>query len=92
MPEWLNTTLLGLGTVFFGLICLIFITKLMSAIIVAGEKKKQPAASAPVAAVASEQDAIPDRGAFVAAVSSALATVMGTEVSGLRIHSIKKVK
>ena len=30
MPVWLSTTLLGLGTVFVGLICLIFIVKLMS--------------------------------------------------------------
>ena len=94
MPVWLNTTLLGLGTVFFGLICLIFITKLMSAIINASQKQdKAAAAPAPVAAVAPAAPAapaIPDRAAFVAAVASSIATVMGTDVSGLRIHSIKK--
>ena len=92
MPVWLNTTLLGLGTVFFGLICLIFITQLMSAIITASEKKKA-AAPAPVAAVvAPSTETIANRGAFVAAVAASIASVMGTDVSGIRIHSIKKVK
>ncbi len=91
MPVWLNTTLLGLGTVFFGLICLIFITKLMSAIIVASEKKKPTASAAAVAAAAPAAETIANRGAFVAAVASAIATVMGKDVSGIRIHAIKKV-
>lgn len=90
MP-WLNTTLLGLGTVFFGLICLIFITKLMSAIITANEKKKAAAPVPAAAAPAPAAETIANRGAFVAAVAASIATVMGTDVSGVRIHSIKKV-
>ena len=92
MPVWLNTTLLGLGTVFVGLICLIFITKLMSALIGAGGKSKpQAAQEAPAVQAAAPVDAIPDRPAFVAAVASAIATTIGTDVSGLRIHSIQKI-
>lgn len=85
-----SVVLLGFGTVFVGLICLIFITKLMSVVIKTFDKKKtaEPEkAAAPVAPVAAE---IADRGAFVAAVASCIATVMGTDVSGLKILSIKK--
>ena len=90
MPVWLNTTLLGLGTVFFGLICLIFISKLMSAVIVSAEKKKTVVPEPAPAAAAPAVETIANRGAFVAAVASAIATVMGKDVSGIRIHSIKK--
>lgn len=86
MPIWLSTMLLGLGTVFVGLICLIFITKLMSAVC-ARFKKPEPAPAAPAVAV----PAIADRGAFCAAVAAAIASTMGAEVEGLRILSIKKV-
>lgn len=90
MPVWLSTTLLGLGTVFVGLICLIFISKLMSALI--GRKKDAPAPkAAPAAAPAPAAQPASDHGAFVAAVSAAIATTMGADVSGLRILSIKKV-
>ncbi|MDO4572326.1 MAG: OadG family protein [Clostridia bacterium] len=86
MPIWLSTTLLGLGTVFVGLICLIYITKLMSALCASFKKEPPPApVSAPAAA------GIADRGAFAAAVSAAIASVMGAEVDGLRIVSVKKV-
>ena len=83
--EWYNTILLGFGTVFVGLIVLIYIVKLMSAIVASSEHKKpaEAVAAAPVAAAA--QETIPDRGAFMAAVASAIATVMGKEVSVLRI-------
>lgn len=90
MPVWLNTTLLGLGTVFFGLVCLIFIAKLMSALVRAGQKEVIPQPGQAPAAPAAKQT-IPNRGEFVAAIACAIATTMGTEVSGLRIHSIKKI-
>ena len=86
-PEWYVVVLLGLGTVFVGLIVLIFIIKLMSAVLGSFNKEKAPA---PVAAPAAAQP-IANRGEFVAAVSAAIASAMGTDVSGLRILSIKKV-
>lgn len=88
-PDWYVVVLLGFGTVFIGLICLIYIIKLMSVIIRSLDDKKTPApaAAAPVA----KKEEIVNRGEFVAAVSAAIATAMGTDVSGLRIHSIKKV-
>ena len=90
MPVWLNTTLLGFGTVFVGLICLIFITQLMGVVLRAFEKAPEQA-PAPAAAAQPVKEDIPDRGAFVAAISAAIATVLGAEATGLRIHSIKKV-
>ena len=86
-PEWYVVVLLGFGTVFVGLICLIYIIKLMSVIVrvLDGKKAPAPAVTAPAA-----KEEIVNRGEFVAAISAAIATVMGTDVSGLRIHSIKK--
>ena len=90
LPLWLSTTLLGLGTVFVGLICLIFIIKLMGFVCGAAAKKSPLPAAAPAKLAAT--DAIENRQQFVAAVAAAIATVLGTDVTGLRITSIKKVK
>ena len=86
---------LGMGTVFFGLICLIVLTKLMSKVLGEGKEAAVKAAPAAVAAAAPAQvvstpDAA-DRKAFDAAVAAAIATYMGGEPQGLRIRSIKKV-
>lgn len=85
--------LLGMGTVFVGLICLIFITMLMSFLL--NRKKPEAAAAAPAAAApaaaapAAAPATIANRPQFVAAVAAAIATEMGTEPAGLRIHSIR---
>ena len=80
---------LGMGTVFAGLIMLILLTKLMSVVIGRGKGAEQTKA-APVAAAAPAAG-ISDRKAFDAAIAVAIATYMGNEPEGLRIHSIKKV-
>ncbi len=88
----LSTFGLGFGTVFVGLICLILIIKLMSVAFSSLNAKKAaaqetatvPAAPAPAAEIA-------DRGQFIAAVSAAIATSIGSDVSGLRILSVKKL-
>ena len=69
--------LMGMGTVFFGLICLIAITYLMSAFCT--PRKTVPATSEP-APITSE---------VVAAVSAAVAEELGTDITGIRILSIK---
>ena len=85
---------LGLGTVFVGLVSLILITKLMSALVQAAQGKKKDVSkaadlpAAPIAAPVSPRE-IPNRPQFVAAISAAIATAMNTDVSGLRIHSIR---
>ena len=90
MPVWLSTMILGLGTVFVGLLALIYIIKLLSYLCgIFG--KKAAAVSVPAAAPAGA-DTIADRPQFIAAVSAVLATIMGTDLTGLRIVSVKKVK
>ncbi len=89
----LGIVLLGFGTVFVGLVCLIFITKLMSVIcrLLKNKGEKQPAHAVAPASLSAPAASSADRQALVAVVSAAIAEVMGTSVKGLRIHSIKKV-
>ena len=77
---------LGLGTVFVGLICIIILCKLMSAICSKiGKNPTQPAVVVPSAA------SIPNRQEFIAAVSAVIAEEMGTDVSKIRILSVQKI-
>lgn len=77
--------LMGMGTVFFGLVCIIILTKLMSAVL---GKKPEPAQSASGSADVLPQTVTPE---LVAAVSAALAEELGTDITGIRIVSMKKV-
>ena len=100
--EILITVLLGLGTVFVGLICIILLVMLLK--FASGNNASAPAAApaaapvaaptAPVAAPAAPVAAsaeIPNRQEFVAAVSAVLAEELDTDISAIRIHSIKKI-
>ena len=81
---------LGLGIVFFGLICIIVLCSVMGKIV--GKLAKKPeAAPAAAPAPAAEQTVIPNRREMVAAVSAAIAEELGVEVSGIKILSIKKI-
>lgn len=82
--------LLGLGTVFVGLIALIIICKLMGLFFSGTNNVDAPAKSAPVASAPAAQE-IPNRQEMVAAISAVLAEELGTDVSAIRIHSIKRV-
>ncbi len=88
MPDYSNlfVCLMGIGTVFIGLICIILLVSLMSFFCRKTEKKE--AAAAPVAVPRVE---IADKGALIAAVSAAIAEDMGEDISAIRITSIKKV-
>ena len=92
MPSNLFVVLMGLGTVFFGLICLIVLTYVMCAAL---RPKNAPApAPAPVAPAVpapAAVEAVPNRQAMVAAIAAAIAEDLGTDVSGIRILSIKKL-
>lgn len=87
----LSTFGLGFGTVFVGLICLILIIKLMSLVFSGLNAKKAAAQEAPAPSAPAPAAEIPDRGQFIAAVSTAIAASIGGDVSGLRILSVKKV-
>lgn len=80
----------GLGLVFIGLISIILICAIMGTVckrVINDAPKAAPApqAQAPKAAV------IANKGEFVAAVSAAIAEDLGTDVSGIRVLSIKKL-
>ena len=75
--------MMGMGTVFFGLICLIIITYSMSYL--CGTKHRASAAIPPAPA------AEPIGPELVAAISAALAEDLGTDITGIRILSIKKL-
>jgi len=79
--------LMGMGVTFIGLICLIFLTKLMGAILSKVGGKEEAAAKAAPAA----KESIPNRGEMIAAVSAAVAEELGTDVSAIRIHSFRKI-
>jgi len=80
--------LMGIGTVFFGLICLILLSYIMSAIC----RKTEKTVSAPAAPAASAAPAaIPNRQAMIAAVSAVIAEELGVDVTGIRILSVKKL-
>ncbi|MBQ7059121.1 MAG: OadG family protein [Firmicutes bacterium] len=89
---------MGLGVVFFGLICIIFLIWLLGKIIGVLVKDKPgesitpplPAAPAAPAARASSGE-IPNRPEFVAAVSAAIAEELGTDINKIQIISIKKI-
>ena len=83
---------LGLGIVFFGLVCIIIISSVMSAIVRLIERKTgkngAPEDKSP------GQNAVmtpEEKGRFVAAVSCAIAEELGTGVDAIRIRSIKKI-
>ncbi len=88
----LITFLLGLGIVFVGLIALIVIIKIMGAIMKNINNKKAKAMPAAEEQPVGVPEPEGDRGEIIAAVSAAIATVMGENVSGIRIVSFKKAE
>ena len=99
IPSGGIVVLMGMGIVFVGLICIVLLCSLMSKVVKILEKMNESApapAAAPVAApavapVAAVQAPVENRQELVAAISAALAEELGTDVSGIRILSLKKV-
>ena len=87
--------LMGMGTVFIGLICIVVLVIGMSAIcrkLGNIEKAVVPAPAAVVAAAPVQPQIDSGKKAeLIAAISAAIAEDMGTDVSAIRIVSIKKV-
>ena len=79
--------LMGMGTVFFGLICLIVLTTLLGRICGRGPAEA-PAACPGVPAPAAPE---PNQQELIAAVSAAIAEELGTDITGIRILSMKKL-
>lgn len=82
----LFVVLMGICTVFIGLICIIVIVSIMGAIC---RKLVKPAPQAQtLPASAPPQGTTPE---MIAAVAAAIAEDMGTDISAIRITSIKKI-
>lgn len=91
MPDYSNlfVVLMGLGTVFAGLLCIILLVTLMSWVCnCTGAPKAAPQAAAAPAGIPAAGTVTPS---MMAAISAAIAEDMGTDVSAIRIVSIKKV-
>ena len=81
----LFVVLMGLGTVFAGLLCIILLVSLMSWVCTRTAGAQTP----PKAAVPAAPAAVSP--AMIAAVAAAIAEDLGTDVSAIRIVSMKKV-
>ena len=93
-PSNAVVVLLGMGIVFVGLVCLVILCAVMGKIFGAVQAKSEAVAAAPAAAAPAAPAApveIPNRGEFIAAVSAAIAEEIGTDVSAIRILSVKRV-
>ncbi len=87
-----SVVLMGMGTVFFGLICIVLLIMVMGKLI--GVKKpaenKNTAAPAASAAVPSAKPAADTDSALIAVMSAALAEELGTDVSNVVITSVTR--
>ena len=81
--------LMGLGTVFFGLVCLIVLTMCMGRVL----SRTAPEASPPAPPVALPKTPIkePNLPEMVAAISAAIAEELDTDITGIRILSMRKL-
>ena len=80
--------LMGLCTVFIGLICIIALVTVMSAVVRKTEKKSAAPAALPVSPAPAASRVTPE---LVAAVSAAIAEELGSDISAIRIVSMKKI-
>ena len=86
IPDYL-VVLLGFGTVFVGLVCIVLMIELMHLIVSKASKPEQ----AETKAVPTAAQPIENRQEIIAAVAAVLAEELGTDVSAIRIHSFKKI-
>lgn len=92
-------SIIGILVVFVALMLIICMVKIVSAVIRKSEKatvdasgaKAQDLPSDPIAADAKMLGLGNDREALVAVIAAAVAETMGTDVSGIRICSIRKI-
>ncbi len=93
IPNWF-VILMGIGTVFVGLICIVLLCKILGAICLLSEKRQTiPVANASVPAVASAPCPVQtaNRQEIIAAIGTAIAEECGVDTSAIRIVSIRKI-
>ncbi|MFR7601384.1 MAG: OadG family transporter subunit [Oscillospiraceae bacterium] len=89
----LFVTLMGIGTVFFGLICIIVLTTIMGSVL---KSKSKPSAPAPAAAPKAAAPAAPavntaKEQEILAAVIAAVTEDLGPSASRMQITGINKI-
>ena len=85
---------MGMGTVFIGLVCIVLICKLLS-IVLNGfaklEKEAAPSPKAPAAAAAPEMTlSSAEKSAIVAGVCACIAEELGEDASNIKVLSFKR--
>lgn len=87
----IQVVLIGVGTVFAGLICIVILCKIIGLICGKTKSKEKITATSPAFQVQAAVQPIPDRQKVIAAVATAVAEELGTDVSAIRILSFKKI-
>jgi len=82
---------LGLGTVFVGLIAIIVLCYIMSAIVKLFEKGKKDKGTQKVAVPAASNAPIANKQEIVAACCAVIAEELGTEANNIRVKSFKRI-
>lgn len=82
--------IMGIGTVFVGLICIVIICSIMSLVMRAFSKEK-PATQTQAAPVAAANLPIQDKQAIIAGTCAVIAEELGTDVSNIRVLSFKRI-
>ena len=84
--------LMGMGTVFIGLVCIVMICNIMGVIMKWFAKQPTKAATA-AATTASANTNLPiqDKQAIIAGTCAVIAEELGTDVSNIRVLSFKRV-
>lgn len=82
---------MGIGTVFLGLICIVLLCCIVSALCRASERKNKAVSEPSVTAAPTASQPIQNRQEIIAAVAAAAAEDMGTDISAIRILSFKKI-
>ena len=80
--------IVGIATVFIGLICIIILCKLMS--LICGLFPEKKVAPAPVTSANNASGAIANKQEILAAVCAAIAEDLGTDVKNIKVVSFKK--
>ena len=85
-------TLMGMGTVFFGLICIIFLTMAMGALLKSSAKPAPAAApKAPAAAPAAPKVDTAKEQEVIAAIIAAVTEDLGPSAARMQITNITKI-
>ena len=86
--------IMGMGTVFIGLICIVFICMLLSVVVRAFSKSAKAPETAPAPNAAAPQAVtLPpaEKQAVVAGICAVIAEELGTDASNIKVLSFKKV-